>query len=97
MQKIKIPNFNEKVEDLSPDQIRSRMKEQGLLPPRTWQERPIFISATGSVFEPYVPPEGDGKLSALSVGVSNLSLIMCIFALIDFYFFYVIPGSKAKC
>jgi len=45
------------------------MKEQGLLPPRPWQERPTYISSTGGVFEPYIPPEGDGKLSAISLGV----------------------------
>ena len=59
---------------MTPDQIRARMKEQGLLPPRSWMERPINISATGGTFEPYVPPEGDGKLSALSLGVSMFSL-----------------------
>lgn len=54
---------------LTPDEIRARMKEQGVLPPRPWTERPILITATGAVFEPYVPPEGDGKLSSLSFGV----------------------------
>ena len=42
------------------------MKEKGILPPRPWMERPFFISCTGACFEPYVPPEGDGKMSALS-------------------------------
>lgn len=51
---------------MSKEEIKSRMKEKGLLPPRQWMERPFFISCTGGVFEPYVPPEGDGKLSALS-------------------------------
>lgn len=48
------------------------MKEQGILPPRSWMERPITISATGAVFEPYIPPEGDGKLSSLTLGVTKL-------------------------
>ncbi len=54
---------------MTPDQMRARMKEQGMLPPRAWMERPLMISATGGTFEAYVPPEGDGKLSALSLGV----------------------------
>lgn len=66
MVKIELPNFREKHEDLSDEEIKSRMKEKGLLPPRQWMERPFHVSSTGGVFEPYVPPEGDGKLSALS-------------------------------
>lgn len=64
--RVELPNFREKPDDLSKEEIKSRMKEKGLLPPRQWMERPFFISCTGGVFEPYVPPEGDGKLSALS-------------------------------
>lgn len=54
------------MEDLTPDQIKSRMKERGVLPPRPWMERPFFISCTGGTFEPYVPPEGDGKQSLVT-------------------------------
>lgn len=74
---MKLPNFQEEndMSKLTPDEIRSRMKEQGVLPPRPWTERPILITATGAVFEPYVPPEGDGKLSSLSFGV-NIDLII---------------------
>lgn len=64
--RIELPNFQEKATDLSTEEMKSRMKERGLLPPRPWMERPFFISCTGGVFEPYVPPEGDGKMSALS-------------------------------
>ncbi|XP_053695632.1 probable 39S ribosomal protein L45, mitochondrial [Sabethes cyaneus] len=64
--KIDIPNLNERVEDLSQEQMKTRMKERGILPPRPWLERPFHISCTGGVFEPYVPPEGDGKMSAIS-------------------------------
>lgn len=42
------------------------MKEKGVLPPRPWLERPFHISCTGGIFEPYVPPEGDGKKSFIS-------------------------------
>ncbi|XP_058453751.1 large ribosomal subunit protein mL45 [Malaya genurostris] len=64
--KIDIPNLNERAEDLSQEQVKSKMKEKGLLPPRPWLERPFYISCTGGIFEPYVPPEGDGKMSAIS-------------------------------
>ncbi|XP_055545365.1 probable 39S ribosomal protein L45, mitochondrial [Wyeomyia smithii] len=64
--KVDIPNLNERAEDLSNEQMKTRMKERGLLPPRPWLERPFHISCTGGVFEPYVPPEGDGKISAIS-------------------------------
>ncbi|XP_062561941.1 large ribosomal subunit protein mL45 [Armigeres subalbatus] len=64
--KVDIPNLNEKAEDFSQEQTKTRMKERGILPPRPWMERPFHISCTGGVFEPYVPPEGDGKMSAVS-------------------------------
>ncbi|KAJ8930534.1 hypothetical protein NQ314_016647 [Rhamnusium bicolor] len=60
------PNLMKKVEELSEEQIRSRMKEHGLLPSRPWVERQFFIHSTGGVFEPYIPPEGDGKISPIS-------------------------------
>nr|CAG4648877.1 EOG090X0DDP [Polyphemus pediculus] len=46
----------------------------GVLPPRPWNEKPIFLSATGGVFEAYVPPEGDGKVSVLSKEGAKQSL-----------------------
>lgn len=67
--KVDLPNYNENTEDFSEEEIRSRMKEQGLLPPRPYNEREFFISSTGATFEPYVPPEGDGKVSMLSTAV----------------------------
>ncbi|XP_076268453.1 mitochondrial ribosomal protein L45 [Rhynchophorus ferrugineus] len=64
--RVNLPNYNEKTEEFSEEEIRSRMKEQGLLPVRPYNERQFFISSTGATFEPYVPPEGDGKVSVLS-------------------------------
>jgi hypothetical protein len=91
---VKLPNFNEEndVSKLSPDQIRSRMKEEGLLPPRPWMERPLLITATSAVFEPYVPPEGDGKLSALTLGVSIFQKCN----LNNFDNFFCCTGCQAK-
>lgn len=64
--KVELPNYHEKPEDLSQDQINSRMRARGVFPRRAWMERPFFISSTGGTFEPYVPPEGDGKRSAIT-------------------------------
>jgi len=65
--KMEIPDLNEKnIEELTPDERRSKMKKRGILPPRPYMERPFYISATGGIFEPYVPPEGDGKKSSIT-------------------------------
>jgi len=64
--KVKLPNFREDADELTEEEIRSKLKERGLLPPRPWNERQFFISCTGAVFEPYVPPEGDGKVSSIT-------------------------------
>ncbi|XP_050341089.1 probable 39S ribosomal protein L45, mitochondrial [Bactrocera neohumeralis] len=64
--KLDLPNFHEKPGDLTQEEIRSRLKERGVLPPRPWLERPFHISCTGGIFEAYVPPEGDGKKSFIS-------------------------------
>lgn len=73
--KVDLPKYNEKPEDLSEEQIRTRLKEQGLLPPRPWMERQFFIHSTSGVFEPYVPPEGDGKISPVSKQVRYVSIL----------------------
>jgi len=68
MVKVKLPDYEqlEKNQTLSPEEMRGKMKEQGLAPGRVWMERPFEISSTGGIFEPYVPPEGDGKASLIS-------------------------------
>lgn len=71
--KVDLPRYNEKIEELTEEEQRSRLKEQGLLPPRPWLERPFFIGSTGGIFEPYVPPEGDGKVSPITAQVINFS------------------------
>lgn len=63
--KIDIPNLNEKAEDMTEEQMASRMKERGVLPPRPWMERPFILSSTSEIFEAYVPPEGDGVKSII--------------------------------
>lgn len=65
--KVQLPNFNQ---DLSPEQIRAKMKERGIKPERPWVELPTYVSCMGGIFEEYVPPEGDGKFSVLTTSVS---------------------------
>ncbi|KAJ9578235.1 hypothetical protein L9F63_005534 [Diploptera punctata] len=67
--RVELPDFqNQKdASEMTPEEVRSKMKEKGILPPRHWVERPFFISCTGGIFEPYVPPEGDGKTSAITM------------------------------
>lgn len=69
--KPELPDFQkEKERPETPDEAdyEKRLKEMGLQPPRPWMERGFYISSTGAIIEPYVPPEGDGKLSAISLG-----------------------------
>lgn len=64
--KIDLSNFEKNYDQLTPDEKRTKMKEKGILPQKPWMERPIYISCTAGIFEPYVPPEGDGKFSAVT-------------------------------
>lgn len=64
--KVKLPDYEHENDDMSEEKARTRLKELGLQPSRPWMERQIFIGCTGDIFEPYVPPEGDGKFSTLS-------------------------------
>jgi len=66
--------MQENFRDLTPDEQRSKMKEKGIMPPRPYMERPFHISCTGGTFEPYVPPEGDGKVSTVK-GVAKEKLV----------------------
>lgn len=66
--KIELPDFEgmRRKDRLTPEEMRTKLKEQGIAPDRPWNERPMVISCSGGVFEPYVPPEGDGKVSVLT-------------------------------
>jgi len=63
-----LPDFNKlrREANLAPDEMRAEMKRLGRQPPRTFSERNIVIASTSSVFEEYVPPEGDGIASPIS-------------------------------
>lgn len=60
-----VPDLSEKIEELSPEERRTKMKQRGVAPPRPYIERPFYIASTGAIFEPYVPPEGDGKMTSI--------------------------------
>lgn len=67
--KVDLPDQDEakkSPEDYTPDERRAKMKKLGIQPQRPWQEKPMFVAATASTFEQYIPPEGDGKMAALS-------------------------------
>ncbi|GFS50993.1 probable 39S ribosomal protein L45, mitochondrial [Trichonephila inaurata madagascariensis] len=66
--KVKLPDFEDarKSDSLSIEEIRAKLKEKGIAPPRNWNEKPLFMSCTGAVVDAYVPPEGDGKISAIT-------------------------------
>lgn len=72
--KVELPDFEKMRDDtrLTPDEYISKLKEKGIAPPRQYKERPIVITCIQGVLDPYVPPEGDGKYSALSKSVSSL-------------------------
>ncbi|XP_033624749.1 39S ribosomal protein L45, mitochondrial-like [Asterias rubens] len=42
------------------------LKKSGIKPGRSYTERQVTITCTGDIFEPYVPPEGDGKAMSLT-------------------------------
>ena len=50
-------------EEITPEEIKERMKKLGVEPPSQYAEKPLYISSTGAILEAYVPPEGDGKVS----------------------------------
>jgi len=52
--------------EISPEQMKEKMKKIGLEPPSYYNEKPFYISSTGALLDAYVPPEGDGKASLIS-------------------------------
>jgi len=52
--------------EVTPEEAKAKMKKLGLRPMAAYQEKPIYISSTGTILQPYIPPEGDGKASLVS-------------------------------
>ncbi|KAG8264464.1 39S ribosomal protein L45, mitochondrial [Homalodisca vitripennis] len=75
--KVNLPDYEETMRsynELSKEEMRSKMKEKGVQPSNPSVERPLYLSTTGDIFEPYVPPEGDGKVSFITKEVNSLHL-----------------------
>ncbi|XP_050430993.1 probable 39S ribosomal protein L45, mitochondrial [Adelges cooleyi] len=75
--KVELPNFNQdrlERDNFSPEYIRSKYKEKGIQPIPPWTENSTFINNTGAIIEPYVPPEGDGKISPISTAGAKQKL-----------------------
>lgn len=71
--KVEIPDFTKKTEDVTEEDLRKELKKRHIMPPRPWAETTPFLHSTGGIFEPYVPPEGDGKVSPISKQVIPIS------------------------
>lgn len=66
--KIDLPDYDEtrREKDLSPAEMKAKLKEKNILPFRPWNEKQLPISCLGSVVDEYLPPEGDHKVSIAS-------------------------------
>lgn len=75
--KVNLPDFDQERQDqkISIEEMRVKLKEKGIAPSREWNEKPMFVGASGGIFEAYVPPEGDGKISPVSLS-SNVATEM---------------------
>ncbi|OWA52317.1 putative 39S ribosomal protein L45, mitochondrial [Hypsibius exemplaris] len=67
---VELPDYEELRREtkgqLTPEEIRAMMKKEGMFPSRPYNERPILLTTTDTILEPFIPPEGDGKLSTLT-------------------------------
>jgi len=53
-------------DEVTPEELKEKMKKLGISPSSPYQEKPLYISSTGALIDEYVPPEGDGKASLIS-------------------------------
>ena len=59
--------------------MRERMKKMGVAPMSQYQEKPTYISSTGTIIDQYVPAEGDGKASIISLtGTKQVNYIFLV-------------------
>ncbi|CAM9842911.1 unnamed protein product [Bubo scandiacus] len=52
--------------ELTPEQKEKRLKSLGTIFPEEHVERNFYLACTADIMDPYVPPEGDARLSSLS-------------------------------
>lgn len=68
MWKIELPDFDkirkESKIELTPEEMRSKMKEKGIAQPNPWSEKEIYVPCTMGTIDPYKPSD-DGKSSSL--------------------------------
>lgn len=51
---------------MTEEEVEKELRKLNITPFRPWTERTPFLHTTGGTFEPYVPPEGDGKVSPIT-------------------------------
>lgn len=51
--------------NMSVEEMRSFMKEKGIVPHRPWDEKPLVVNCSQEIIERYVPPPQDGKVPIL--------------------------------
>lgn len=56
-------------DDYTDETVTRKLQKLGMQPVRPWHERPMYVASTTSIYEPYLPPEGDGKVSSLNTAV----------------------------
>lgn len=65
--KIQLPDFREMKKsdsgEVDPTYIATLAKERGVVPHRSWEEKPLVISCTYEIYDPYKPKPEDGKSS----------------------------------
>ncbi|XP_066588085.1 large ribosomal subunit protein mL45-like, partial [Prorops nasuta] len=69
--KIDLPDFyksDSEIDntDLTAERNRKLYKKYGILPHAPWVEKQMIFNCTNTVFDSYIPPEGDGKVSLVS-------------------------------
>ncbi|XP_042643153.1 39S ribosomal protein L45, mitochondrial isoform X2 [Tyto alba] len=52
--------------DLTPEEKERRLRSLGKVLPEDRIERPFYLACTAGIIDPYVPPEGDARLTSLS-------------------------------
>ena len=68
-----MPDFDKMRISLNDDfeQQRTKEKKEGMKPRSSFEYKPFIVNASGEIFSEYVPPEGDGKKTILSVEVKK--------------------------
>ncbi|CAF0961037.1 unnamed protein product [Adineta ricciae] len=65
---IDLPDFDRdrRLRSATIQEQREQLKREGIPPVRSAEYKPLYIDASTEPFEPYVPPEGDGKATLMS-------------------------------